>query len=167
MLPSQPPMLEESERKLYTLLVLRELGSSTHLQLLQFMVENKIMSYFDLTLALYELVSEGHVSKINGAADSLYQITEAGNEALGFFINRIPHSKAELIHREAPIWRRRIDTEKSISSQIIQNSGGEYVAYLKLTDGQYTMLKIEIPVPEYQMAKTISESWHNRAPGSP
>ena len=51
MLPNQPALLDETDRKLYTLLALRELGGCTHTQLLYFMFENDIMSYFDLALA--------------------------------------------------------------------------------------------------------------------
>ena len=61
MLPNQPALLDETDRKLYTLLALRELGGCTHTQLLYFMFENDIMSYFDLALALHELVDEGQL----------------------------------------------------------------------------------------------------------
>ena len=50
MLPNQPALLDETDRKLYTLLALRELGGCTHTQLLYFMFENDIMSYFDLAI---------------------------------------------------------------------------------------------------------------------
>ena len=78
MLPNAPAMLTESEGKLFTLLTLRELGSCSHLQLLDFMTEYGIMSYFDLALALPALVNEGQAARISHPFDNLYTITEAG-----------------------------------------------------------------------------------------
>ena len=69
MLPNQPALLDETDRKLYTLLALRELGGCTHTQLLYFMFENDIMSYFDLALALHELVDEGQLVRTNHPLD--------------------------------------------------------------------------------------------------
>ena len=97
MLPNQPALLDETDRKLYTLLALRELGGCTHTQLLYFMFENDIMSYFDLALALHELVDEGQLVRTNHPLDYLYAPTSAGLETLSFFINRLPHSKVVLI----------------------------------------------------------------------
>ena len=78
MLPNQPALLDETDRKLYTLLALRELGGCTHTQLLYFMFENDIMSYFDLALALHELVDEGQLVRTNHPLDYLYAPTSAG-----------------------------------------------------------------------------------------
>ena len=102
MLPNQPALLDETDRKLYTLLALRELGGCTHTQLLYFMFENDIMSYFDLALALHELVDEGQLVRTNHPLDYLYAPTSAGLETLSFFINRLPHSKVVLICDRAP-----------------------------------------------------------------
>lgn len=163
MLPFPPAMLDEQDRKLYTLLALRELGSASHMQLLYFMVENDIMSYFDLSLALHELVNEGHAAKIAHPADSLYQITDAGLEALSFFVNRLAHSKVQLICEKAPAWRERFNTEKQYSAKVIQNPGGEYVAQLRLVDGTTTVLALDIPAPERKLADRFAEAWPQKA----
>lgn len=159
MLPIPPAMLDEQDRKLYTLLALRELGSASHLQLLYFMVENDIMTYFDLSLALPELVNEGHAAKVAHPADSLYQITDAGMEALSFFINRLAHSKVQLIREKAPAWRERFNAEKQYSAKVIQNPGGEYVAQLRLVDGNAAVLSLDIPAPERKLADQLAKAW--------
>jgi len=159
MLPIPPALMDESDRKLYTLLALRELGSCTHMQLLYFMVENDIMTYFDLSLALHALVDEGHAAKIAHPADSLYRITEAGMEALSFFINRLAHSKVTLICEQAPAWRERFTREKQYVGKVTQNPGGEYLASLKLVEGDTTVLSIEIPAPEYKLADHLAKAW--------
>ena len=159
MLPIPPAMLDKSDRKLYTLLALRELGSCSHMQLLYFMVENDIMTYFDLSLALHELVNEGHAAKIAHPADSLYQITDAGREALSFFVNRLAHSKTTLICEKAPAWRERFDAEKQYAAKVIQNPGGEYVAQLRLVDGTTSILSLDIPAPERRLADQFVNAW--------
>ena len=163
MLPIPPALLDERERKLYTLLALKELGSCTHTQLLYFMVENDIMTYFDLSLALHELVNEGHAAKIAHPADCLYQITDAGLEALSFFVNRLAHSKRTLICEKAPAWRKRFDAEKQYSAKVIQNPGGEYVAQLRLVEGITPILSLDIPAPEHRLANRLAEAWPKHA----
>ena len=159
MLPNQPAMMDESERKLYTLLALQELGSCTHMQLLYFMFENDIMTYFDLALALHELVSEGQAAKIPGPADNLYEITAAGREALSFFINRLAYSKVTLIRAQAPAWRERFARERQFAGKVSQSPSGEFVAHLQLLDGNAALLTLDIPAPEHKLADRIVKVW--------
>jgi len=159
MLPNPPALMDASERKLYTLLVLQELGCGTHLQLLYFMVDNGIMSYFDLALALGDLVDEGLAAKVVKLNDCQYQITEAGREALSFFINRLPHSKCEKIREAAPAWRERFARERQFAGSVSQNPGGEYVAHLELRDGDSTALSLDIPAPERRLAERLVQAW--------
>ena len=163
MLPIPHALLDESDRKLFTLLALRELGSCTHLQLLYFMVENEIMTYFYLSLALPELVESGHAVKVPHPADSLYQITDAGLEALSFFINRLPHSKVTQIRENAPAWRERFTREKQYAAKLTQSPSGEYIAHLSLVDGNTTLLSLEIPVPERRLADQLTAAWPGHA----
>ncbi|MBQ9195815.1 MAG: DUF4364 family protein [Clostridia bacterium] len=163
MLPNPHAMLDEQDRKLYTMLALRELGSASHMQLLYFMVENEIMTYFDLSLALHELVNLGHAAKIAHPADSLYEITAAGLETLSFFINRLPYSKVQLIREKAPAWRERFKAEKQFSAKVIQRTGGEYVAELRLVDGASSILALDIPAPEKKLADRFARAWPEKA----
>ncbi|MBQ2028831.1 MAG: DUF4364 family protein [Clostridia bacterium] len=159
MLPNAPAMLTESEGKLFTLLTLRELGSCSHLQLLDFMTEYGIMSYFDLALALPALVNEGQAARISHPFDNLYTITEAGLETLSFFVDRLPHSKVKLICDMAPDRRARFQQEKQYVGKLLQNDNGEYVAHLTLNDGSKTLLTLDIPSPEKSLAKSLVSSW--------
>lgn len=159
MLPTPPAIMDESDRKLYTLLALRELGSCTHMQLLHFMFENDIMTYFDLSLALHELVKEEHAVKVPHPADNLYLITEAGREALSFFVNRLSHSKVKLIYEKAPVWREKFSREKQFVGKLNQNERGEYIAKLTLMDGDSPLLDISIPVPERALADRMVKAW--------
>ena len=156
MLPNQPALLDETDRKLYTLLALRELGGCTHTQLLYFMFENDIMSYFDLALALHELVDEGQLVRTNHPLDYLYAPTSAGLETLSFFINRLPHSKVVLICDRAPAWKQRFQREKQYAAKVAQNASGEYVVQLNLVEGNVARLSIDLPVPEHAMAERMA-----------
>lgn len=163
MLPRPHAMMEESDRKLYTLLSLKELGSCTHLQLLRFMVENEIMNYFDLSLALHDLVDEGQASKKLHPADYLYEITPAGEEALSFFVNRLKHSTVMLIREKALEWKPLFTREKDYSGTLTQNQRGEYVAHLTLMDGDETLLAIDIPAPDRSLADRMVKAWPDKA----
>ncbi len=159
MLPNQPALLDETERKLYTLLALRELGGCTHTQLLYFMFENDIMSYFDLSLALHALVDDGQLIRTSHALDYLYVPTKSGLETLSFFINRLPHSKVTLICSQAPAWKQRFQLENQYATNITQGASGEYVAQLRLVEGNVVRLSIDIPVPEHAIAERMTRRW--------
>ena len=163
MLPLPHAMMDEQDRKLYTLLALQELGSCTHMQLLYFMFENDIMTFFDLSLALGELVDDGQAAKMAHPADSLYTITEAGKELLSFFANRMPHSKVKLITEQAPAWRERFTREKQFVSKVTQNASGEYILHLNLMDGFTSMLSIDAPIPDRSLAEKMSSRWEKNA----
>lgn len=159
MLPIPHAMLDESDRKLFTLLALHELGSCSHMQLLYFMFENDIMSFFDLSLALPELVDNGYAAKVAHPADNLYVITDAGRETLKMFANRIPHTKAELIKSTAPAWRERFIIEKQFVAKTTQNASGEYVLHLQLVDSAAPLMSIDIPLPERTLADHMEKRW--------
>ncbi len=163
MLPLPHAMMDEQDRKLYTLLALQELGSCTHMQLLYFMFENDIMTFFDLSLALGELVDDGQAAKMAHPADSLYTITEAGRELLSFFANRMPHSKVKLITEQAPAWRERFTREKQFVSKVTQNASGEYILHLNLMDGFTSMLSIDAPIPDRSLAEKMASRWEKNA----
>lgn len=163
MLPHSPAMLDESERKLFTLLALRELGSCSHTQLLYFMVDNGIMTYFDLSLALHELIDEGQAAKIVHPMDVLYQITEAGRETLSFFVNRLAHSKKTLICEQAPAWRERFDAEKHYPAKVFRSPDGEYSVQMRLLDGASSLMQLELPAPDRKLAEQIVQVWPKRA----
>ena len=78
MLPIPPALLDERERKLYTLLALKELGSCTHTQLLYFMVENDIMSLLGPALASPGRGNGGRSATMAQPAGIRYEITGAG-----------------------------------------------------------------------------------------
>lgn len=163
MLPIPLPLMDERDRRLYALLMLRELGSCTHMQLLHFAFENDIMSYFDLSLALTDLVDAGTAARTAHPADSLYVITPAGLEQLSFFASRLPNSKVTLIKESAPPWKERFQREKQFVAKLTQSPSGEYMVHLRLTDGNDTMLSIDIPVPERSLADRMAANWPERA----
>ena len=163
MLPNPPPMLDPLDRKLYTLLSLRELGGCTHLQLLSFLVENDVMSDFDLSLALHELVDEGGASVIGSKDKSVFSITEAGLETLSFFLNRLPHSKVEQLRQNAPAWRERQENERMCPAEVIRLENGGCVARLSLLDGDGTLMTLEIPSPDRHTARQLAAVWPRHA----
>jgi len=163
MLPLPHAMLEERNRKLYTLLALRELGSCSYLQLLYFMSEYGVMTAFDLSLALPELVDEGYAAKITHPADSLYTITDAGREALNLFMNHIPLSTAQLITDKAPAWLERFTREKQFLSETTVSENGECILHLKLVDGTAPMLCIDIPLPQKSLSEHMEKQWFRHA----
>jgi len=156
-------MLEPTDAQLYTLLALKELGSSTHLQLLYFMADHDIMTYFDLTIALSKLVKDGNAAMITHPADALYAITPAGEETLGFFMNRIPFSLVSLIRDKAPLYRERYAKEKQYAAAVTQGTHGDFIAHLCIMEGDIPAMELKFNVPTAEMAERLTAAWQQNA----
>ena len=79
----QPPRrAPDDEQKLMVLYSLSRLGPCTELQLLQFLFENDLLNYFDMMFALGDLCDRGQAVRMKKNAGYLYQVTDAGKEAV-------------------------------------------------------------------------------------
>ena len=97
--------LGDVERKVLTLHSLKALGECGNLQLISFMTQTDIMNYFDLQTALLDLRDAGQVVRTPQTADDLYEITQAGEEALLLFSSRVPQSLMDKVDELAPAFK--------------------------------------------------------------
>lgn len=151
------------EHRLTALYALNALGGVTGLQLLQFMVENELMDYISLQLALYDLETAAHTEKIQHPLGALYELTEKGTQALALFIKRIPESKRLLIDQAAPLWRRRFEKEKEVIGTHHVLPGGASQIELMIRQGSQYLLLILLPLHDRAAAQRGIEAFCERA----
>lgn len=155
--------LGEVERKMLTLYALRELGGCGHLQLIRFMVENDIMNYFDLQRALYDLRDAGQAARTDLAADELYQITPAGEEALALFLQRVPQSLLTKAEQAVPGFRARFHQERERSARILHEGQEEYKVRMEIVEQGTALLGIDLVVPTAELAARFRDRWSAHA----
>ncbi|MDD2648773.1 MAG: DUF4364 family protein [Eubacteriales bacterium] len=155
--------LPSAEQKLLLLYTLSELGASTDLQLLQFMVELGLMDYIELRLALCELVDSEQLKTKDHPLGTLYQITAKGREALELFEKRVRASSRELVTKNCAEWKTRFAREKSVVSELAPQPGGEYLVKIHLMEQDLPLMQLSISVPSRDMANAFLRRCDDKA----
>ncbi len=152
------------EHKLVILLALDQLGPTTALQLLRYMVENELMDYITLQLAIAELDDTALVRKVPHTLGTLYAPSAQGYETLRAFQGRIAPSRIEHIRSTAAAWGQRFRTEKQILSDWRQAPTGEYIVRLQLMEQELMLLDLSVTVATREQAGTFCARWPEAAP---
>lgn len=160
-MPSRQPSM--TEQKLVTLYALDRLGPTTAVQLLRFMVENELMDYIALQLSTAELEEMGLLRKLPHALGALYAPSAKGYDTLKLFHSRIPHSRAMLMDGIAQEWKRRFSEEKQVLADWEETPSGEYVARLRLLEGELSLLDVRVSLPTREQASRFCQRWPRTA----
>lgn len=149
----------DTENKLLLLYAIERLGAVTAQQLLQFMVDNELMDYISMHLALAELDEAGHVRKEKHALGTLYALTGKGHDILDMFSARIPYSRHSHIDEIATVWKRRFRREKQMLSDFSKKDNGEYSVRLRLLENDADILDLTMNVPTREHAQRFCDAW--------
>lgn len=155
--------LGELERKLLALHALKELGPCNNLQLIDFMVSQDLMNYFDLQLALHELTGRGQLTREAVQGDERYAITPSGEEAIALFIGRLGDSALTRMDAAIPAFKERLRRERELFAAISHEGRNEYHAKLGVREGSMDLLKLDISLPTAELAGRFKDAWEHRA----
>ena len=155
--------LGEIERKMLTLYSLKKLGECGNLQLIAFMLECDIMNYFDLQTALFDLRDAGQAARSPQVADDLYQITPAGEEALGLFLTRAPQSLLDTVDMQAPLYRERFSRQRERSARIVHDEGNEYHVSMQINEQNMPLMTLDLSLPTAELAARFRDRWMDSA----
>jgi len=147
------------ENKLLLLHAIDRLGAVTAQQLLHFLIENELMDYISIQLALAELVEAGLLRKQPHSLGTLYALTGKGRDTLYLFPNRVPHSRVIAVDQTAEPWRVRFRREKQMPSDIVKEQNGEYTVCLRLLEKDTELLNLRVSVPTHKAAERFANAW--------
>ena len=160
----QPPRRSpDNEQRLIVLACLDKLGPCTELQLLQFLTERDTMNYFDMMFSLNALCDGGQAVRTKKRAGYLYELTDAGREALSLFGSRVPGSIKKLLKDSAEEWKRRFRQEMQYQHAIRQTERGEYDLTLTAVEQEMDMLQLRFTLPARDLARRMAEKWPQKA----
>ncbi|MBQ8537530.1 MAG: DUF4364 family protein [Clostridia bacterium] len=151
------------EHKLLILYTIKQLGSVTNLQLLQFMVDNQFMDYMTLQLALGEMLETGQLEMLPHALGALYQLTPQGKEALSMFVKRVPYSRRKAAQEAARAWKRRFELEQQLLSDFEKRPDGQFDLSLSLLENGSPQMLIHLVLPAWNMADCFARAWPKQA----
>ena len=150
------------ELQVLVLRSLEKLGACTNLQLIEFMTDTGIMTYFELQLTLHKLFDGGHVSRETIPNDALYDLTDAGKEALRLFIHRAMSSSLKVIDDSAVNYLDRFKKERQTASHLRRDQR-EYYLTLEINEPDRRSLAVEISVPTAELVARYRENWPDKA----
>ena len=160
----QPPRhAPDSEQKFMVLYCLARLGPCTELQLLQFLVENDLLNYFEMMFALNDLCSGGQAARTKKNTGFLYEATDAGREALELFGGRVPMSLKTLISDTETEWKQRFREETQYRQQIEQTGRGDYDLTLRIVEQEMDMMRLSLTLPTRELADRLAKQWPEKA----
>ncbi len=160
----QPPRrAPDNEQKLMVLYCLAKLGPCTELQLLQFLVDNDLLNYFEMMFALNDLCDRGQAVRTKKNAGFLYQITDAGREALELFGGRVPMSLKTLLAETEKTWKARFREEMQNRQQVVQTGRGEYELHLTIVEQDMDMMRLSLSLPTRELADQLAKRWPEKA----
>lgn len=150
---------------LYKLMVLYMLNRVdfplTTSQISQFILEYNSTAFFDLQIALNELVDSDFIKPKIERNHTLYEITEQGKEAVELFEFKIADSIKMSILNYLKEQKIELRNESAISSDYYP-SGNEYIAQCSIKEKTQTLLEIKIAVPTIEQAIHICDSWKEK-----
>ena len=158
-----PKRSPEDEQRLVVLYCLQHLCPCTELQLLQFLFEHDLMNYFDMMFALNDLCANGQAVRTQRRAGFLYQVTDAGREALSLFGGRVPMSVKTLLSETEGIWKQRFMQEDSYRHDIHQTERGEYELTLSIVENDMDLMRLSLTLPTRELAVQLAEKWPQKA----
>lgn len=133
----------------------------TESQISQFILDKGYTSYFNLQIAINELVEIDFIRPTQERNHSLYEITEQGKEAIELFEFKISDPiKLDILNylKEQKIELRN----ESLISSDYYPSNNEYIAQCSIKERNQTLLEIKITVPTQEQAIHICDSWKEK-----
>lgn len=152
-----------TEQKLVILYALEQLGSSTSLQLLRFLVETEQMDYIEMQLAIAELTEASLLRRMEHELGMLYALSEQGMQALAMFLSKIPMSRRRRIEEESRTWKQLFQQEKQVLGDFRQQESGEYMVRLRLLEQELQLLDLQLSVPSREQANLVLTNWPRQA----
>lgn len=114
-----------------------------------------IVNYFDLTSQLAELEKEEFVTYYIENDERFYSITERGEEALGYFSLRIPKTVRERLLRTVRLKIKELKNTLSLKAEYSKINDIEYSVSLGISEGVYDLFNLSLSVGDEIMAKKM------------
>lgn len=158
--------LEKDEMKFAILYTLKAYSYPLSLERLAELLtwDEEVMSYFDLTIMLSELIEDGFINRLYYRSEECVSLTEKGEDTNEFFFERIPASIRERIKGLAA--KESFDEKtnpNAVYSEIVPVARNRYMASLTMLDSGTPMLELKIDVGHRSQANKAKEILKNKA----
>lgn len=154
-------------KTLYKLMILHMLRQVnfplTENQISEFFLSRDYTNYFTLKEVLAELTASALISVETIHNTSRYEITEEGDNTLGFFGKNIPTVIVSDIERYLKENRFKMRNEVSNTSDYYKSTAGEFVVHNEVREGKSVLLSVDMSVPDEEQARLMSGNWKEKS----
>ena len=159
-MPSRSTPLAEAQ--LVILYMLKQLGSATDANLLDFLTEARIMNYIELMPALGRLSQEGSLSEAPEGVHRRYSLNSSGEELLQLYGGRIPFSVKEEIDRRVPEWQASLRAQRDFQADMAETPRGDFDVSLRMMERGRAVMTVTIELPSSEIAARLCRRWRNQ-----
>ena len=122
--------------------------------------QDDCLSYFDVTVAVPEMVKSGHLEE---AEPGLYVITQKGREHEQVTHDAIAYPVMQRALAAVERFNREIRRDNLIRTEIIPRTDGDFSVVLGLDDEKSNLMTLELMAPTQQQARQLARAFHKRA----
>jgi len=146
-----------AESKVLILYILSKVGKSiSHNELLELVVSILDMNYFYFEQFLLDLLEDNYLNKYQKENDDIYELTDAGKEALSLTLDILPG-----------ILKLKVDSKfkdkYSISAEYSPITETDFSVTCKIIENNNTIFHLELNAGSRDQAKKIVNNWNNNA----
>ena len=131
-------------------------------QIYDFILENEYTNFLTLQEVFSEMVSSELIIEKTLANRTYLEMTEQGEETLGFFGNRINPAIKNQIDEYLKENSINFRNESSIISDYKKTGENEYTARLLAMENGKSLIDISIPVPTEEIAQNVCDNWKDK-----
>lgn len=129
-------------------------------QIYELSYQDDCLSYFDVSVAVPEMVASGHLEE---SEPGRFVITEKGREHEAVTRDEIAYPVMQRAQAAVERFNRQIKRDSRIRTEILPREGGDFSVVLGLDDEQGNLMTIELMAPTQKQARMLSRSFHKQA----
>lgn len=150
--------------KLMCLYMLKQVNFPlTNTQLSDFFLEKEYTSYFMLQQVLNELLEAGLIRMEASHNNTLYEITDDGDDTLTFFGNQISPAIVEDMDNYLRENRVTLRNEVGVIADYYKSTHQDYIVHCEVREGKTTLIRLEVSVPDAAQAESMCGQWKDKS----
>jgi len=135
----------------------------TENQISDFFLSHDYTGYFTLKQVLAELIDSRLIDVESIHNTSRYEITEEGDNTLGFFGKDIPTVIVDDIDTYLRDNRFKMRSAVSNTSDYYKSTSGDYVVHCEVREGKSVLVELSLSVPDEEQARIMTNSWQEKS----
>ncbi len=152
---------------LYKMIVLYMLKRSkdrlSKAQIYDFILEKEYTNFLTLQEVFSELAESELITETNEGSRTYLMMTDAGDEALGFFGNRMNPAIREQIDDFFKENGMQMRDDSAINAYYKKTGENEYTTYLSARESGRPIIDITLPVFTEAMAESVCDNWKKKS----